>query len=185
MSDMIGSFLHIRGSEKVRIASQIIITVTIAHIATPWVIIRRMQQSDKKQKVRPVMATVNSPRLASKERSMICRILPRSSGMLQHFASPDPGMRVTSYEQNFLCMALNSFAVLHKARAGISVNTAPLRTRARPLKEKKSIAAIAGEGISGIFRAVTWTKKTTMKATKRAFGKQNEWILVIAKLGST
>jgi len=62
-----------------------------------------------------------------------------------------------------------------------------MRMKARPLKEKKSIAAIAGAGISekpGIFRAVTWNEKISRKARKTDFRKQNEWILVIAKLGS-
>ena len=187
MSDMIGSSPHIRGSEKVWTESQISNTITIAHTATPWVVIRRIQ-NDRKRRTAPVMVKIDSPRLAYKERSMTCRILSRLSGMLQHFALPDPGRRATSHtshERNFLCMTSNSLAVLHMARADIIVSMSPIRKRARLPKEKMCIAAIAGAGISGMFHATTWIKKVTIGMRERDFGKQNEWILVIAKLGST
>jgi hypothetical protein len=104
---------------------------------------------------------------------MIARGLLRMSGMLHwHFASLDRGRRVTSHKRNFLRMVLNSFAVLHRAREDMSANAAPMRTKARSLKEKRSMAAIAGAGISekpGTFRAVTWIKKVPMKATKMDF----------------
>ena len=91
------------------------------------------------------------------------------SRMLQHFASLDPGRRVTSHKWNFLSMVSNSFAVLHRTGADKSVNTAPMGIRAKALKERMSIAAIAGAGISEklvMFRAKAWTKKIPMKATK-------------------
>jgi hypothetical protein len=57
----------------------------------------------------------------------------------------------------------------------MSANTAPMGMRAKALKERQSIAAIAMAGISGkpaVFRAMTWTKKILMKATKRDFRKK-------------
>lgn len=101
---------------------------------------------------------------------MKCRSLPRSSGVLKHFASPDPGKRVMSHKRNSLHMVLNSFAVLHQARADMSANTAPMMMRERPLKEKRFIAAIAGVGISeklGMFHAMTWTSNISMKANEK------------------